>query len=582
MANKYLTVGSRFKPFTYDELLKPVMMATEAQNAMETEYSTLASQADIWKNMANKETSPVAYNLYQTFSENLNKAASSLASEGLNPNNQQSLYNLRKLYTSNITPIEQAYKQKQTLFEEQRKIKASDPTAMFDVDMGLVSLDDLLNNKITSYTPYSGSTITKQVAEAAKQLSSKIQQGSPEWKSILGGQYWQSKIKTGYTPEQIFLTAQNDPNAPKELTSIITDVLKANNVDPNNSDLYNRLHSYALLGLREVIGDEKIQIQDNKQYDYSAKLAFEKAKAAIEIETEKKKLGLTADNGKGSYIPLGVSSYDPNFKQVTKDYNALEELLKNPSSAYIDEASAGDIRVYDPKGERVAKFNKLSPNKILNPKYKKAIENLSKKYGLNLKVTETTDAKGHKTQVITGDIEKALPLIQADITKNVKRNSIYKLNMTNTELASSHMLSNIIILEQQGATPLRELNSNGSTSKVRASDDDIAPYFNSQGTYSYVPNKGIIYTGIIQDKKGKTDIKEFILEPELFGVGTVTDQIDGRIKNKYQSQMNLIDRLIKDEDYDEAEKQTDSFMGDMYNYFNTMAKTQSKTDSKIE
>jgi hypothetical protein len=154
--------------------------------------------------------------------------------------------------------------------------------------------------------------------------------------------------------------------------------------------------------------------------------------------------------------------------------------------------------------------------------------------------------------------------------------------MTNTELASSHMLSNIIILEQQGATPLRELNSNGSTSKVRASDDDIAPYFNSQGTYSYVPNKGIIYTGIIQDKKGKTDIKEFILEPELFGVGTVTDQIDGRIKNKYQSQMNLIDRLIKDEDYDEAEKQTDSFMGDMYNYFNTMAKTQSKTDSKIE
>ena len=103
MAANNIIIGSKFKPFSYEELLKPVMMAQEAHTAMEDEYSALSSQAEIWKNMANKETSPVAYNLYQTFATNLDQAASTLATEGLSPTNRQSLLNVRKLYKSNIS-----------------------------------------------------------------------------------------------------------------------------------------------------------------------------------------------------------------------------------------------------------------------------------------------------------------------------------------------------------------------------------------------------------------------------------------------------------------------------------------------
>ena len=54
MAANNIIIGSKFKPFSYEELLKPVMMAQEAHTAMEDEYSALSSQAEIWKNMANK------------------------------------------------------------------------------------------------------------------------------------------------------------------------------------------------------------------------------------------------------------------------------------------------------------------------------------------------------------------------------------------------------------------------------------------------------------------------------------------------------------------------------------------------
>ena len=39
--------------------------------------------------------------------------------------------------------------------------------------------------------------------------------------------------------------------------------------------------------------------------------------------------------------------------------------------------------------------------------------------------------------------------------------------------------------------------------------------------------------------------------------------------------------LSEDEDYEEADKRISLLMSDIYSYFNTIEKTQSKTDSKI-
>ena len=361
MAANNIIIGSKFKPFSYEELLKPVMMAQEAHTAMEDEYSALSSQAEIWKNMANKETSPVAYNLYQTFASNLDQAASTLATEGLSPTNRQSLLNIRKLYKSNITPIEQAYTKKQALAEEQRKLRASDQTMMFDVEVPTLSLDEFIGKDIT-YTPYSGAVLTKQTAEAAKQLKDLMQSDDPKWTSILGGQYWQSKIRNGYTPEQILLTAQEDPNAPKELTSIIDNVLSANKITKDKGDLYNQARNYALLGLREAIGGEKYQMQSNKQFDFNQEIALAKAKADIDYENEMRKAGITTGSPNDYFVPLGTAEYDSDKRGVINDYKTFVEMSKNPKDLYQSKS-------------KFARFGETTTVTELKPEYVKALNN---------------------------------------------------------------------------------------------------------------------------------------------------------------------------------------------------------------
>ena len=564
MAANNIIIGSKFKPFSYEELLKPVMMAQVAHTAMEDEYSALSSQAEIWKNMANKETSPVAYNLYQTFASNLDQAANTLATEGLSPTNRQSLLNVRKLYKSNITPIEQAYTKKQALAEEQRKLRGSDQTMMFDVEIPTLSLDKFIGKDVT-YTPYSGAVLIKQTAEAAKQLTDLMQSGDPKWTSILGGQYWQSKIRNGYTPEQILLTAQEDPNAPKELTSIIDNVLSANKITKDKGDLYNQSRNYALLGLREAIGGEKYQMQSNKQFDFNQEVALAKAKADIDYENEKRKAGITAGSPNDYFVPLGTAEYDPKQQSVTNDYRTFIEMTQNPKDLYES-----------PKVKNERFGDSIITKEGLNPKYTKAMENLAKKYGYNgVLYTEEKDASGKKKLVINENFKKLLPQIEADVAKNVKRNTMYKLNVTNTEIASNHLIGNAIVLGSNGKSPLKELKDNGDTGRI--TNTEASEYFNENGAIVYMPKKGIIYAGISKDNT----TKKFVLDPEMFGNELVQDALDGKKKNKYQAQMNLIDHLIEDGDLEEADKRISLLMSDIYSYFNTIEKTQSKTDSKI-
>ena len=69
---------------------------------------------------------------------------------------------------------------------------------MYDKDFSTVSLDELRKNPNMSYKAISGSELTAKSAALASTLKDQILT-SPEYKSILGGQYFQSKLKSGMT-----------------------------------------------------------------------------------------------------------------------------------------------------------------------------------------------------------------------------------------------------------------------------------------------------------------------------------------------------------------------------------------------
>lgn len=54
----YLQLDTRFNPFTYDEMVKPLLYYKGAYDTVEAAYSDLAAQTEAWRNIANRDKSP--------------------------------------------------------------------------------------------------------------------------------------------------------------------------------------------------------------------------------------------------------------------------------------------------------------------------------------------------------------------------------------------------------------------------------------------------------------------------------------------------------------------------------------------
>lgn len=158
----YLTLNSEFRPFTYDELVKPLSDYTEAYNKVEEQYATLAQQTEAWKNIATQENSPEAYAMYKKYSDELNAVVEDF-SKGMTIQNRSKLLGLKSRYASEITPIANAYESFQKANAYRDAIKVQDPSAIFNIDK-YYSIDDFLNGQSSDNNFISGDNIQANIA----------------------------------------------------------------------------------------------------------------------------------------------------------------------------------------------------------------------------------------------------------------------------------------------------------------------------------------------------------------------------------------------------------------------------------
>lgn len=267
MANYSLVVDSKFSPFTFQELLQPALMATQAHQELEKEYSNLATKANIWDGMVDEQRDHETYKKYKAFAKDLEEQASKLAREGLNAANRRGLLNMSTRYNKEIVPIENAYKRKQELVDEQRKALLQDPTALFEKDASLLSLDDFVANPQMSYTPYSGKALTNQVGAAVKNFIKQMQDNPRKWRSILKDQYYETIMQKGLSPNDILKVLNEEEGASPVLQKIVNDVLESTGISKwKDRDMLNKAKYYAGLGLWEGIGDTKYETLANKGF----------------------------------------------------------------------------------------------------------------------------------------------------------------------------------------------------------------------------------------------------------------------------------------------------------------------------
>ena len=341
MPNFAYTNTTQFRPFSFEEQLRPLLMYTQAHQAVEEAYSELDSQANAIGSLANEANDPVTYQRYKAYESALRTQADALAKNGLTPGIRQSLMDLKGRYVKDIIPIQNAITRRRELADEQRK---AEPTMMFQRDMNSMSyessLDRFLENPNYDYGKrYSGALLTQQVGQAAANIAKEL-------RSYSKGKPLDGFTKTwlqqhGYTAAEVAFAINhpNDPRASSVLNTIVDNVMADSGVaNWADNKTMKQAYKYARQGLWQAVG----QTQVGTYVDEAARMAADEqkqirvAKKAAEIRGEKaKKEGLRGINPTSLY----TASEKNNFSNVQKN---LDNWIKQ---GYLGKKSDGSVFV---------------------------------------------------------------------------------------------------------------------------------------------------------------------------------------------------------------------------------------------
>lgn len=283
MANYSLVINSQFKPFSYQEMLAPVLMATQAHQELENQYGELSAKANVWEEMANEQTDPYAYKMYKTYANDLEKQAGQLAREGLNASSRRDMLNMRARYSKEITPIEAAYKRREELAAEQRKASLSNPTMFYQRNASAMSLDDFIKNPSIDYGErYSGALLAQQVGQMAANLKTALT-GKGKLKGVGLPYQYEQLLQYGYTPQQIQQAITNPQEGNPVLNTIVEQALAASGMKNWASpEQLAQARAYANQGLYNAIGKTEFKnfTDSFSMQDALAKRREERAKQA--------------------------------------------------------------------------------------------------------------------------------------------------------------------------------------------------------------------------------------------------------------------------------------------------------------
>lgn len=548
MANFNFVSGAKFRPFSYQEMLQPLQAYTNEYNTIQEGMGELSTKAGVFERLANEQTDPQAYAMYKQYSNDLAKQAESLAKQGLTPASRQGLIDMKRRYSSEIVPIEQAYKRRQELVDEQRKLQAQDSTLLFDRPASTLSLDELISNPALSPQSYSGALLSKQVGTAAQNLAKNVREDKRKWEDILGKQYYETIMQRGFKPDEILQAVQNNPKASPILQGIVEDAVGSSGIrNWGDENILNRAYDYARQGLWNAVGETQYQTLSNKAYDY----------AMQERLVQARKKGTKEDVQSPYFRSSGVTKVKDVNVEKKKDDIAFIQGVRN-GTVNLDETAqrvvgSDPLELYGTRGHL-----QRTPGKVETYKpNQERISNLMKEYGIR-------------------NLDQIEAKINSDLSKSAMREVTYITSITDPTLISKTIRENAASISRRtdGKSGIYELDSNKKGDML--SYKDIKDYFNEDSQIEYDPNLGIVFTGT----NSKGDTKNFLLDPEVVAGETKVYE-DGIRRNVIQNQLMLINQAIENEDVEAQRHYITELMNDIYSRFNSIAKRESNTDSNI-
>ena len=384
-----LVIDSKFRPFSYDELVKPLTQYKEAYDKVEEQYSDLVSQTEQWKDIANRTKSPEAYAMYSKFANDLNNIVDDF-SRGMTLQNRSQLMSMKRRYSSEILPIARA---SEAMKEANDLRVKSGPDAIFEVGE-YNSLDQFLHGKTANNRSQSRDALTKRTAAITEAVMASAMK-DPEFKKALGNQYWEIVQHTGDSYANLKAAIANNPQAQNRFAEIKAQMMKEAGYDRYDAMGKQAIESAINTGLYAGLDKPVRSFQANQNFmsDYQkANLQLAKnadARAERQLALSAASAGLVYNRSTGKWerdptLMMGPTNPDgsvsgPSEADLKKMGYAPEvDSKKRPTGRMITRDKKGNLKVLE-----------QTPNGWIQSREKNPDTYMKKKEEERLKVTNS-------------------------------------------------------------------------------------------------------------------------------------------------------------------------------------------------
>lgn len=349
----FLTPNTKFKPFSYQEMLAPVLAYKEAYDALETEMSNLDILAGSIESKLNPNDSAdrEALKKYKSFQKDMESAMNDFYKSGYSTDVKRRLNTLKTQYAKELDPINQAYERRLEDAKFIRQNKISNPNLIVE------GIGESTSAYMNGNTPNPTVVNLNTVSEAAKNASTGLSKQFIDQIGLQGvegyiGEYLMYGVQKGITSDMVseftkYVDAiKQDQTGTlrtpqgKALYNMFEQIRTANNYDKLSQAGKDRLDASIIQGLVSgAAADESINYTADRHWDIEAKKqSIEYNKARMQALRNKGNSGTSNTN---LNLRTNTTVYTGKNFDVAKIADLMGEQFKEP-------VEYNGTKIYDP------------------------------------------------------------------------------------------------------------------------------------------------------------------------------------------------------------------------------------------
>lgn len=275
MAATYLTIGSRFQPFSFAEMVQPLQMYGQEYQRQEDLYNTYAETAGLIGADLNPELdNDILINTYNPYMQALNAAADALATEGLSPGGRRQLQELRRRFGKEITPIKTASEARAKARENWDRMLAQDKTLMTNANPYYQGISAYMNGASPETAYVSGNELYSRGQNLAQAFSRTMREVPEDERLALQGQYFRIVNQYGADSEEADAFMQGAIESIPALAEQVKEILDSSGINTEGFTLADKrkAEQYIIEGMKAGLsGETKVDYLQNRAWGLNVK-----------------------------------------------------------------------------------------------------------------------------------------------------------------------------------------------------------------------------------------------------------------------------------------------------------------------